>query len=242
MAIPLRSSSSHSAQGTPPLYAQRFDWTMIVCSSLLVGGIYLDGWAHLHNQNSGALISPWHLLLFVSAGGTACFLLSQFFQTQVQAQSWRASLPQGYRLSLLGVVFFFIGAIGDPIWHRVFGLEVDVETLLSPPHLILGTGIFLIVSGPFRALWRRIPAARVINLRALLPLLISLLLTFSLLTFFTEYIHPGPEALLCSATPISRRSQRLDRPLALPACSSRAACSWVPFCCWYGAGSCRLAA
>ena len=36
-------------------------------------------------------------------------------------------------------------------WHTAFGIELGNDALLSPSHLMLGLGLFLIVSGPFLA-------------------------------------------------------------------------------------------
>ena len=54
------------------------------------------------------------------------------------------------------------------IWHQVFGIEANIEALLSPTHLILAVGSALIVTGPLRAAWLRSPA-RTPSLPALLP-------------------------------------------------------------------------
>jgi hypothetical protein len=163
---------------------------MLVFSALLVGGFYLDGWAHLHQRISGSIFTPWHALLYASAVGVTGCLLSQTLPRYATGTPLRDAVPAGYGLSLLGIGCMFIGASADPLWHMRFGFEADVETLLSPPHLILGASTVLVVSGPFRALWRRLPKGPQIELAALLPLLISLTLTLSMLTFFTEFLHP----------------------------------------------------
>ena len=40
------------------------------------------------------------------------------------------------------------GAIGDMFWHIIFGIEVSIDALLSPTHLLLLIGALLILSGP----------------------------------------------------------------------------------------------
>jgi hypothetical protein len=72
------------------------------------------------------------------------------------------------------------------VWHNLFGFETGVEPLLSPTHLVLATGIALIMSGPFRAAWQRpgtTPAAPWTTL-------FSWLLTLSILTFMSQFAHP----------------------------------------------------
>jgi hypothetical protein len=97
-------------------------------------------------------------------------------------------LPRGYGLSLLGVVIFATGGLADAVWHVLFGIEADVEALLSPTHLLLGLGAVLMVTGPLRSSWQQSdPAPR---WSARLPGVLSLALFLSLLTFFTQYAHP----------------------------------------------------
>ena len=45
--------------------------------------------------------------------------------------------PAGYGLGMVGVVGFAAGGGGDMVWHMIFGVEVDLEALLSPSHLLL---------------------------------------------------------------------------------------------------------
>ena len=68
-------------------------------------------------------------------------------------------MPPGYELAIVGVLIFMAGGVGDMIWHEIFGIEIGVEALLSPTHLILAVGMTLIISGPFRAGWRRRPSS-----------------------------------------------------------------------------------
>jgi hypothetical protein len=87
---------------------------------------------------------------------------------------------------VLGVVVFMTGGAADMVWHLIFGIEMDLEALLSPTHLLLALGGALMVSGPFRAARARsknIPGSR-------WSMILSLALTVSVLTFFTEYANP----------------------------------------------------
>src|SRR5919201_3885658 len=79
--------------------------------------------------------------------------------------------------------------IADMTWHLLFGIEANVEALLSPTHLILALGMTLILTGPLRAAWRRADEA-VGMWTAQWPMLLSLTFMFSMLTFFTQYAHP----------------------------------------------------
>lgn len=173
----------------------RFDWVMIVFSSWLVGGLYLDGWAHHHITTLDTFFTPWHAVFYSGFLVTAIVLVGALIRNHTKGHPWRRALPAGYELSLLGVPVFAIGGVGDMIWHMLFGIEVDVEALLSPTHLLLATGIMLIVSGPLRATWRRPDAESAQHRVSQFPMLVSLALTLSLFSFFTLFAHPFGEPL-----------------------------------------------
>ena len=67
-----------------------------------------------------------------------------------------AAFPDGYGLAAIGVPLFGVGGIGDLIWHTVFGIEVGIEALLSPTHLLLFAGGSLIVASPLNAAWQSV--------------------------------------------------------------------------------------
>jgi hypothetical protein len=80
---------------------------------------------------------------------------------------------------------FGIGGLADMAWHEIFGIEKGIEALLSPSHITLAVSMGLVVSGPLRASWRS-------NARGWqqLPSVLSLALTLSIVTFFTQSAHP----------------------------------------------------
>jgi len=91
-----------------------------------------------------------------------------------------------------------VAGIGDLVWHTLFGFEVNLETVLSPTHLLLAFSGILIMGGPLRATLRRpsIPlegsfsGTLVQGWKTLLPMLLSLTALLSVFTFFTEFAHP----------------------------------------------------
>ena len=93
-------------------------------------------------------------------------------------------LPTGYGLSLVGCVLFGIGGVIDMFWHLRFGIEVSLQALVSPPHLLLMLALGLIVTGPLRAAWRR-PGTR-----APWTAVISATLLLSMFTFFDQFDQP----------------------------------------------------
>ena len=97
-----------------------------------------------------------------------------------------SGVPVGYRPGIIGVGVFALGAVGDLIWHTVFGIETSLDALLSPTHLLLLTGILLILTSPIRSAWHR-PTARATPWGQILPALLGTTLVIAVLQFFFLY-------------------------------------------------------
>jgi hypothetical protein len=178
---------AHQASG-----GRGYDWTVILLSFWFVAGLFLDGWAHNHIPELESFFTPWHAVFYTGFLAVAGFLSATLVRNHVKGCPWRHAMPPGYELAILGVLIFMAGGIGDMLWHEIFGIESDVEALLSPTHLVLAGGMTLIISGPFRAGWRRLadqnePAPGWI---ALLPQLLSLTFLWSGWSFMTQFVHP----------------------------------------------------
>jgi hypothetical protein len=115
--------------------------------------------------------------------------LGRAFRGRAAGRPWSEAIARPYRASVAGIGLFAAGGAGDAVWHTLYGLEVDFETLVSPPHLLLALGAALILGGPLRAAWTR-PGARPGGWTAHLPAILSLAFVLSILTFFTQYLHP----------------------------------------------------
>ena len=167
----------------------RFDWTMAGLSTALVGGFYLDLWAHAHGRTDNTFFTPWHAVLYSMLVVVGVFLSIAAWRSWKGGARWYRSLPPGYGLSLLGVAIFAVGGVADLIWHVLFGVEFSIDALLSPTHLVLALAGALIVTGPLRAAWHRRPRNS-LGLLAQAPAVLSLALLLSLLTAMTQFIHP----------------------------------------------------
>jgi hypothetical protein len=173
-----------------PASSVRFDWAAASLSGLLVGGAYLDAWAHEHGFVDQSFFTPWHGILYGAMLAVGIILAVPFVGNLRRGYHWRGALPVGYGLSLLGVLLFGVGGSSDLIWHTLFGIEENVEALLSPTHLLLALGWVLIVGGPFRAAWNRTATTAQRSDVSLIPALLSLTWTLSTFTFFTIYATP----------------------------------------------------
>ncbi len=164
--------------------SRKFDWVIALFSLWFVSGLHLDEWAHHHEQVE-TFFTLWHGVLYSGFVVTALALVIGVWRNRAQSTSWQAAIPTGYSLSLVGAALFMFGGMADGVWHTLLGIEVDVEALLSPPHLLLAFGGALIVTGPLRAAWVR--NENTPTLAQLLPAILSATLLLSLMAFFTQY-------------------------------------------------------
>lgn len=186
----IRQEAAPPLERRQPAGSQKFDRTAIALCSWLMIGLYTDGWAHNHVPELETFFTPWHAVLYSGLLAVASFLIVNLIKNRLKGYSWQWALPAGYGLSILGVLIFTIGGICDFIWHSIFGIEVGVEALLSPPHLGLALGGALMVTGPLRSAWQQTKGKTASGLVAQFPMLLSLTFLLSLLTFFTQFAHP----------------------------------------------------
>ncbi len=172
-----------------------FDWVAVILGLWMIGGVHLDAWAH-HRFKIETFLTPWHVVVLYSGYmALAAFLLVAFIRNLLRGAAWREAIPTGYGLSLIGAAIFIAGGLGDMLWHTLFGIEIGVEALLSPTHLLLAYGSALMVTGPLRAAWMR-PVDASQKWMSLMPALLSLALLLAGLSFFTSYSHPLSDTIL----------------------------------------------
>lgn len=140
-------------------------------------GSHVDGWAHTHLASTQeSFFTPWHGILYSGWLAVAAWIYLH------------RDLP-AYRLGLIGAIGFGVGGIFDMAWHTAFGIEADMEALISPPHLLLVTTHLLMISTPLRAAWSSQMPRRV-GWREFGPAASSLIATVALVSFITPYASP----------------------------------------------------
>lgn len=163
-----------------PRLSRREDAITVACTSWLILGLFVDGWAHNH-QKPESFFTPWHALLYSGFLATATWLWSRYERHH--------GVPVGYGLGYVGAVTFAVGGVFDMFWHLIFGVEVNLEALLSPSHLVLFTGGLLILSSPFRAAWSD-TSETAPPLSRFLPALLSITLVTATVSFFLMEFSP----------------------------------------------------
>ena len=205
----VRTTTTGGATGAPgrPRAGWGDDLAAALLGTWVVGGLFLDGWAHVNQPGLETFFSPWHGLFYLG------FLVSTVVLARLVTRHQRgrfdpALVPAGYGLGLVGVALFVAGAVADGVWHTMFGVEVSVAALLSPSHLVLLSGGLLMVTSPVRSAWSSPDLPARAPALALLPALWATALTTAVVLFFFQYLSAfvsrapsmpgtdGPEGLL----------------------------------------------
>jgi hypothetical protein len=176
-----------------------YDWSMAIASFWLGAGIMIDAWYHLHNVVE-TFFEPAHGLLYAGLLASYCFTAVAAYRWRAQGYPLGRSLPAGYGATVAGLIVFFIGGIGDLVKHTLFGFEEAFNALVSPTHLLIGAGMFLVCLGPVCAALER--AERPRTLAAQLPMLISA-------ASIMELLHWGTQFVFLS------EAERMNAPLAV---------------------------
>ena len=142
-------------------------------------GLFVDGWAH-NTDRPETFFSPWHALMYSGfAAGMATLGV-----VGVRDRLRGIAAPDD-PLATAGIALFAFGFVADMVWHTVFGIEVDVEALVSPSHLVLMAAGLLLVTAPIRSAlahpgWER-------TWRTWLPAAVGLTLVTAVASFFGQF-------------------------------------------------------
>ncbi|MGI9571949.1 MAG: hypothetical protein ACR2L5_01350, partial [Candidatus Actinomarinaceae bacterium] len=87
-----------------------------------------------------------------------------------------------FDVGVLGAVVFGIGGASDAVWHTLLGIETGVEPLVSPSHLMLFLGAFLMLDYVFtaRPSTDKLDTASVVAVSTI----------YGLIMFITQFLHP----------------------------------------------------
>jgi hypothetical protein len=176
-----RAATTQATIDQPVGTTRRDHLATAVFGTWMIAGLFLDGWAHTHDKPE-TFFSPWHGVLYSGFAAGMAFAVVE--QRRRRRHAGSAAVEP---LTLLGVALFLAGAVTDMVWHEVFGIEVDLEALLSPTHLLLMVGGLLMLSGPIRwGLSER--GAAITQLRNFLPAAVTLTLATALVSFFLMFL------------------------------------------------------
>lgn len=165
----------------------------------LVLAVFLDGWAHLNLPSLETFFTPWHAALYSGMLTTAAWTAVVISRNRTPGLPLTQAIPPGYRGTVVGLVLFATAGGLDLLWHELLGIEVSLDALVSPTHLLLGFSLFLILGTAVRSA-RASHSASPDDHPALTPAaLFAVVLMTGLGAFFLIYVsafvRPGPTAL-----------------------------------------------
>ena len=195
-----------AAEPSPAPAGWRADLVTAVLAAWLLGGLFLDGWAHNTRPLLESFFTPWHAVFYSGFAAAAGWIGWSVWTRRAAAGSWRRSVPPGYGLGLAGAAIFLVSGVGDMAWHLAFGIERDIAALLSPSHLGLFLGAFLVVTTPLRSAWADPALGRAAGFVRLLPALLSLALAGTLAAFMFQYLHPVDENVVSIGRELALRA------------------------------------
>ncbi len=146
----------------------------------------MGGRTHIRSPSpSSRRGTPFFYSGFISAGLWSLWAL---WRRRQPGRSLRQTAPAGHLITLAGFGLFGVGGVGDLLRHEIFGIEANVEALLSPTHLLLMVGSAIALSAPLRTMLRS--SATVVSWNEFLPTLLSLTLLTAVGAFFLGYLSP----------------------------------------------------
>jgi hypothetical protein len=175
-----------------PTYARRpvstlvFDWIYTIFAILLTIGLWMDIWSHNEFGPDQSVLNEFHMLFYGAGAAMGGLLAFVHFRSLAAKLPWAHSLPRGYGYAGIGLMIFGVSGVFDLISHALFGFETNTEALLSPSHIGLFVGWFVISTGAVRAAFNRREQERLSLWRAL-PVLIGIAGAMSALTTATLY-------------------------------------------------------
>jgi len=162
----------------------------------LLLAVFLDGWAHLNVPSLETFFTPWHAALYSGMVATTAWTAVVIWRNRAPGEPVWQAVPRGYRGTAVGVILFATAGGLDLLWHELLGIEISLDALVSPTHLLLGFSLFLILGTAVRSARAD---SRPGNFAWTPAALFAVVLLTGLGAFFLIYcsafVRPGPTAL-----------------------------------------------
>src|SRR5919201_3279095 len=90
-AVTARQAPIETAPPAPSRPAPGFDWVVAILSCWLVGGVFVDGWAHNHMASLETFFTPWHAVLYSGFAAVATPLAFAWLRgVRIERPLWRS--------------------------------------------------------------------------------------------------------------------------------------------------------
>jgi hypothetical protein len=186
--------------------SRRTEAIMTVLSLWFVLGLFPDAYAHSNFPQLESFFTPWHAVFYSGFAVTGGWVLWTIWPQVAQGRRGLAAVPMGYGMTVVALPLFVVFGAADLTWHTLLGIETTTDIFFSPSHLGLITTMIIIVTTPLRAAWSNAALPARPSLGALLPAVLTLALSTSLVLLFLTYGN----ALLLSPGGIVESYSSLD--------------------------------
>jgi hypothetical protein len=150
LATPTRSPQRHAGAVRPATAGE--ERALLLGGTVLLLGLFTDGWAHTASEGDlESFLTPWHGVVGLGLLISGVVVLRTIGIRRSPGSRALDSIPQGWGLALAGVLGFSAGFVGDGVWHTIFGIESDIDALLSPTHLLMAASMLAVFTTPLRA-------------------------------------------------------------------------------------------
>ena len=136
-------------------------------------GAWIDSSAHTYLiDDIETFFTPWHGVLY--SGYAFSVLVAMYVKNKMKDYK--------FDVGVLGAVIFGVGGASDAVWHTLLGIETGVEPLVSPSHLMLFLGAFLMLDYVFttRPTKDQLDTASVVAVSTI----------YALVMYITQFLHP----------------------------------------------------
>lgn len=159
---------------TPVPIENKFHRKILVFAMIwMFSGAWIDSSAHTYLLDDiETFFTPWHTVLY--SGYTFSVLATIYIKNSMKDYK--------FDIGVLGAVIFAVGGGSDAIWHSLLGIEVGVEPLITPSHLMLFLGSFLMLDYVFSTR----PEKSQLDIASIF----SVATSYGLVMFITSFINP----------------------------------------------------
>ena len=185
VATPHRIDTRIETSASPPETMSRRDQIAVaVFATWMTVGLFVDGWAH-NAEKPEDFWTPWHALLYSGFVAAMLWFGREGFRSGRGAVD---AIRGSDALTAVGVISFATAGVADMVWHEIFGVEEDIEALLSPSHLMLMIGGIFMATGAVRATFA--DGATRPSMRSFAPTLVALTVATAIVAFFLQFASP----------------------------------------------------
>ena len=184
-----------AAMGSRPVSTYKEDLITAVLTFWPIAALMADGRNHNNEVGQESFFSLAHIVLYTGMTALAIWVAVVVTRYQLAAGTdWRKLLPDlkqipvGYGVAIIGFITLGIGGPADFIWHSIYGFEVGVDAIYSPPHLALFIGGLLVTTTGIRAMWAKRDIAP--DFKRFWPVTLSVILFLAMTGFVTMYLSP----------------------------------------------------